>query len=107
MAEERQVTLAEVKELLEDESKARPELSPEQKISLDHATKFSKLTKPQADKLLQDLKELDFVSDSVAVKIVDLLPTHPEDVRVLFAKERLILDKKQIESLIAIVKKHV
>jgi DNA-directed RNA polymerase subunit F len=100
MADEHPVSLAEVKEILEAESKLRPELSSEQKVSLEHSTKFAKLTLAQS-------KELDFISDALATKIVDLLPVHPEDVRVLFAKERLILDKKQSDALITIVKKHV
>ncbi len=91
--------MAEVKEILEAESKGR-ELTAEQKISLDHATKFAKLTSAQAKKLYKELKELDFVPDALAAKIADLLPTHPEDVRVLFAKERLVLDKKQSDALI-------
>ena len=107
MADEHPVSLAEVKEILEAESKLRPELSSEQKVSFEHATKFAKLTLAQSKKLFKELKELDFVSDTLATKIVDLLPVHPEDVRVLFAKERLILDKKQSDALITIVKKHV
>ena len=46
-------------------------------------------------------------SDPVAIKIVDLLPAYPEDMRALFAKERLILDKKQIDQLLSAVKKYV
>ena len=106
MSDERIVSLAEVKEILDAESKNR-ELSSEQKIALDHATKTTKMSLAQAKKLFEELKGLEFVSDSVAWKIVDLLPAHPEDVRVLFAKERLILDKKQIDAIIAVVKKHI
>lgn len=107
MSEDRPVTLAEVKELLEDEQKKRPELTPEQKVSLDHATRMARLDKTQAAKLKKDLKELGFVPDTVAVKVADLLPEYPEDVRALFAKERLILDKKQIDALLAAVKKYI
>jgi DNA-directed RNA polymerase subunit F len=106
MSDERVVSLAEVKEILDEESKNR-ELSNEQKIALDHATRTTKLTLSQAQKLFEELKGLEFVTDSVAWKIVDMLPVYPEDVRVLFAKERLILDKKQIDAIIAVVKKHV
>lgn len=106
MSDERIVSLAEVKEILDAESKNR-ELSNEQKIALDHATRTTKLNLPQSQKLFDELKGLDFVSDSVAWKIVDLLPIYPEDVRVLFAKERLILDKKQLDAIIAVVKQHV
>jgi DNA-directed RNA polymerase subunit F len=107
MPEERLVALAEIKEMLEQESKDRTELTNEQKVALDHASKFAKLSVKDAHKLLADLKELDFITEPVAHRIVDICPQYPEDVRALFAKERLILDKKQIDQVIAAVKKHV
>ncbi len=107
MPEERLVALAEVKEMLEQESKDRTELTNEQKVALDHASKFAKLSVKDAHKLLADLKELDFITEPVAHRIMDICPQYPEDVRALFAKERLILDKKQIDQVIAAVKKHV
>jgi DNA-directed RNA polymerase subunit F len=107
MPEERLVALAEIKEMLEQESKDRTELTNEQKVALDHASKFAKLSVKDAHKLLADLKELDFITEPVAHRIVDICPQYPEDVRALFAKERLILDKKQIDQVIAAVKKYV
>ena len=107
MPEERPVALAEVKEMLEQESKDRTDLANEQKVALDHASKFAKLSTKDAHKLLADLKELDFISEPVAYRIIDICPQYPEDVRALFAKERLILDKKQIDQVIAAVKKYV
>lgn len=107
MPDERPVSLAEVKEMLDQESKDRTELSNEQKVALDHSSKFAKLPVKEAHKLLADLKELDFISEPVAYRIVDICPQYPEDVRAIFAKERLILDKKQIDQVIAAVKKHV
>jgi len=107
MPEERLVALAEVKEMLEQESKDRTDLANEQKVALDHASKFAKLSTKDAHKLLADLKELDFISEPVAYRIIDICPQYPEDVRALFAKERLILDKKQIDQVIAAVKKYV
>lgn len=107
MPEERLVTLAEIKDMLEQESKDRTELTNEQKVALDHAGKFAKLSLKDAHKLLADLKELEFISDPVSYRIVDICPQYPEDVRALFAKERLILDKKQIDQVIAAVKKYV
>ncbi len=107
MPEERLVALAEVKEMLEQESKDRTELANEQKVALDHASKFAKLSVKDAHKLLADLKELDFITEPVAHRIMDICPQYPEDVRALFAKERLILDKKQIDQVIAAVKKYV
>lgn len=106
MPMERYITLAEVKEILEAEAKVR-ELSNDQKIALDNATKVAKISGDDARKLVKELKDLEFISDPVAVKIADLLPTQPEDVRVLFAKERLILEKKQVDALLAVVQKYL
>jgi DNA-directed RNA polymerase subunit F len=106
MTGERYVPLAEVKDMLEKESELR-QLTPEQKIALDHSTKNLRGTKKKAEHLIKDLKDISFVSDLTAVKIADMMPTHPEDVRVLFAKERLVLDKKQIEQVIKVVEKYL
>ncbi|OPY34203.1 MAG: RNA polymerase Rpb4 [Methanomassiliicoccales archaeon PtaU1.Bin124] len=105
MSEERYVPLAEVKEMLEEESKLR-ELTPEQKLALDQASKMSRTDADKAGKLMKELTAIDFISEGVAVKIVDLMPMHADDIRVLFAKERLVLDKKQIEQIIKLVEKY-
>jgi len=106
MSTERYVPLTEIKEMMEKESMLR-ELTPEQKIALDHATKLGRGTKESSKKLMKELAELNFVSESVSVKITDLMPTSPEDVRVLFSKERIVLEKKQIEQIIKLVEKYL
>ena len=47
------------------------------------------------------------VSESIAFKIAELLPQHPDDVRAIFAKERFNLEEKEINQIIEIVKKVV
>ena len=106
MPVERYIALAEVKEYLEQESKGR-DFTPEQRISYDHASKIAKLSAAKARELIDELKSLTFVPDPVAVKISDIVPTHPEDVRVLFAKERIVLEKKQIEQILKLVEKYL
>jgi DNA-directed RNA polymerase subunit F len=106
MPEERYIALAEVKEYLEQESKGR-DFTPEQRISYDHASKIAKLSADKARELVAELKAISFVPDTVAVKIADIVPTHPEDVRVLFAKERIVLEKKQIEQILKLVEKYL
>ena len=68
MTDDHPVTLAEVKELLEEEQKKRAELTPEQKVSLDHATKVARLKPSEAKKLKKEMKELGFVPELVAVE---------------------------------------
>jgi|ADurb_Met_01_Slu_FD_contig_81_501698_length_2219_multi_5_in_0_out_0_3 DNA-directed RNA polymerase subunit F len=106
MPEERYVTLAEVKQLLEEASEGR-ELTPDQKLAMDHAQKVAALTPGKARELQADLKKLGFVSDALCAKIADVLPTHSDDVRVLFSKERMVLDKKNIELILSTVEKYL
>jgi len=43
----------------------------------------------------------------VAVKITDLMPAHFDDVRLIFQKERRVLDKKQGEQIIKLVNEYL
>ena len=98
--------MAEVKEMLDAEAAER-DLTPEQKYALDQVNKNVKVTASNAQKLVKELRELPFVSESQAVKVADLMPTHVEDIRVLFAKERSPVDKKQLEQVIKLVEKYL
>lgn len=106
MSEERYVTLAEVKQLLEEAASTR-ELTPDQKASLDHASKVARLTPEQAKKLQAELSKLGFVPENLCAKIADILPTHPIDVRAIFQKERKALEKNQIEQILSTVQKYL
>jgi DNA-directed RNA polymerase subunit F len=101
------LTLAEVRELLRKEKEDRGELSPEQGYALQHAEAFAGLTPRKARKLVKELLELEFMSPFNAVKIVDLLPTHPDEVRAIFAKERFTLGKEDIERVLNAVTKYL
>ena len=105
MAEEHCVTLAEVESLLAEEGKKR-ELSNDQRLALDHAQKLKKLDLEKAKELKDELIKLGVVNEQLACKLVDLLPTHSDDIRVLFSKERLVLDKKYIEQILKVVEKY-
>ena len=105
MSPDRYVPLAEALEMIEAESESR-ELNTDQKIALDHSQKLVKLPIDKARKLQEGLSRLDFVSDAMACKIVDINPSHPDDIRVLFAKERLILEKDHIDQILEVVREH-
>lgn len=106
MAEHRYVSLAEVKELLTNEGEKR-ELTYEQKTALEHAKLFSKLTPSKAEKLISELSKIPNVSEVNAYKIADILPTHPDDLRVIFVKERTALGEKEIEQILETVAKYL
>ena len=106
---EQYVTLAEVRDLLEAEAEIRgyDNLLQSQKAALDHAQTVCSISLEQANAIIDEVKQIDIVSDAVALKIADLLPQYPEDVRAIFSKERVTLEQAQIQQIIDIVQKHI
>ncbi len=103
--DEKYLTLAEIREELENEQKQRDELLAEQKLALEHAKKFSKLSEANAAKLVKKLMENEKVNEPLAVKIVDLMPSHNDDLQALFAKERTSLTKEEMDQILETVRK--
>jgi len=106
MEDKKMVTLAEVKEILQ-ERQNEGELTAEQKLSLEHVQRFAKIDAKKARKLVKELMELGYVSEVNAVKIADVMPTHPDDVRLIFSKERASVEKKDLEKILSIVNKYL
>lgn len=107
MADERHLSLGEVKELLDREKAARPSLSAEQQYASQHATGFARLTAEQSAKLVKQLLEIPMMSEFNAVKMADTLPTHADDVRAIFAKERFALSKEDMDRVLEIVREYL
>ena len=99
------VTLAEVKELLMEENEKR-ELNALQKAALAHSETFVKLSAEDTKKLVDELLQLDFVTERHAVKIADILPVHPDQVRAIYAKEKIVLPPEQIKEILDVVAKY-
>ena len=94
------IPLAKVKEILENFSNDH-ELNYEQNLTLDHVTKFSKLSLEDTEKLIKELEEI--VKHRHAVRIADLMPEDLPDLRLMFAKERVPLKKEDMEKILEIV----
>ncbi len=107
MAEEKHVTLAEIKDLLEKERVARTTLSMEQQYALQHAQAFARISPDLAQKLVKDLMEIPMMSEFNAVKVADLLPTHADDIRAIFAKERFALSKEDMDRVLELVRQYL
>ncbi len=104
----RLLTLPAVKDLLEREQEMREELTYEQKLSLDHAVHFVRQPTEDAEKLAQALLALGGrVADYHAYRIADLLPTHEDDVRAIFARDRSSPDADEIAKILAVVQEHL
>lgn len=106
MEDKKHLTLAEVKDII-TERQAEGELTAEQKLALEHAQKFARVDTKKAKKLVKELLELGFVSEVNAVKIADIMPTHADDVRLIFSKERASVEKKDIEKILSVVEKYL
>ncbi|HEX7391789.1 MAG TPA: RNA polymerase Rpb4 family protein [Thermoplasmata archaeon] len=106
MEDKKFLSLAEVRDtILERQNQG--ELSAEQKLALEHSQKFARLDSKKSRKLVKDLLELGFVSEVNAIKIADIMPTHADDVRLIFSKERASVEKKDIEKILSVVEKYL
>lgn len=103
---EEYLTLAEIKELLKKEQSLRI-LTLEQNYALEHATKFAKLEAAESRKLVNDLMKNEQVSETLACKIVDLMPVHHDEVEAIFLKERMTLEEDTISQILEKVKKYL
>lgn len=97
----RYLTIAEVKDML-DEYRESHTLNPIQNLVLAHSTLFTKLDSINTQKLINKLMTLDFMTEIMAVKIADIMPTHVDEIRMLFAKER-ILTEEEMKKVVTIV----
>jgi DNA-directed RNA polymerase subunit F len=61
----------------------------------------------KARELVKELMEVPMMTLSNAIKIVDILPNHPDDVRAILAKERFALSKEDTDRVLQIVAKYL
>jgi len=106
MTEYKPITIPEAKEIIEKENSKR-ELGFEQKAALQHSIAFSKLAPEDSKKLVLELMKIENITITLAVKMADILPNHPDDVRVIFAKERFVLEQKTIDNILKSVEKYL
>ncbi|MGC8585383.1 MAG: RNA polymerase Rpb4 family protein [Thermoplasmata archaeon] len=101
--ERKYLTIPETKEILEKISKER-DINDFQKDVLTYVRNMSKISPKEAEEMVKKLMKLDFVSEKMAVKIVDIMPVNSEQVRSIFYKEKKDLSEEQISSILAILK---
>ena len=99
------VSVPRVKDILEEVQTSR-ELNYEQKLALEHATYSVHTTPAEAKKLIKDLMQHERITEALAFKIVEIWPTHPDDVKAIFAKERFTLKEDEVEAIIQKVADH-
>ncbi len=104
------ITIAEAKELMEEIVKKRQkkaELLYETRRALKHLRTFSKIPADKAKELVNELLKLPQVpKKEIAIKLVDIMPRIPDEVRIIYAKERLTLTPDQINEILSIIDKY-
>jgi|Deesub1362B_J571_1020462.scaffolds.fasta_scaffold00173_54 DNA-directed RNA polymerase subunit F len=103
--EEEPLTLAEIKDLLqkfEGDESAGYEL----RRAIEHSKKFAKLSIEDSKKLVEELMQLEKMRKDIAVKIADILPLSPTEIRAIYAKERYNLNEEDIKRILEIVSKY-
>ncbi|MBE8540077.1 RNA polymerase Rpb4 family protein [Geoglobus acetivorans] len=103
------LTLAEAKEKLSEiveKRKEVAELSFETRKTLNYLNAVTKLDAETSRKLVEELEKLPHVSTEIAIKIADILPDIPDEIRVIYAKERITLTPEQIQEILDIVAKY-
>ena len=99
------VGMPEAKKIMLSREKKK-ELSYEQKIALEHLNKFTKLTPAEAEKFLEELSQVLRMSPETMVKILDLTPKNPDELRMIFSREKFSLKDEEVKKILEIVKKY-
>jgi len=108
---EEYLTVAEVKELLQDVEAERAadeerELRYELTRAIQHVNQFAVFSGADGRALVAELRELEKLDDAMAHKIADLLPMDRDELRAVFAKERYALDGDELDEVLNVVAKY-
>ena len=111
--EEKSVTLAEVKKILEkraeDAAAAGAELSYVQQVTLDYVNKFSRFPREEALKLIEELMTKFGLSERASIQIVNLYtpPVAAIELNIILDKEPVTLTEEQKGDLILKIQSYV
>ncbi|MBN2330708.1 MAG: hypothetical protein JXC85_02735 [Candidatus Aenigmarchaeota archaeon] len=102
---EKFVTPYEARKILKKRGKDT-ELNYEQKNAMEYLNKFCKVPEKEIDALVSELSGIERLNDKHIVGIVGMMPKDEEDLRLLFANERIVLADEDKKRIISAVKKH-
>ena len=100
------VSLAEVKEILENRKKDAPEgkLEYEQSQALEHAIKFAKFRKGESEKAAASIAKNAKISLELALKIVDIKPATAETLKAILLKDKIDLGEDEINEIFKLLR---
>ncbi|RDE15706.1 MAG: hypothetical protein C4K49_05880, partial [Candidatus Thorarchaeota archaeon] len=77
----------------------------QQTITLEHASTFSKMAPAVAVKVVEKLMKTYNISRSLAVQVVNIAPTSPEEMRTILDARSTSLTQEQIAEIVEFVTK--
>jgi DNA-directed RNA polymerase subunit F len=104
------ITIAEAKELMEkiaEHRQKKAELLFETRRALKHLRTFARLPADKAKELVEELLKLPQVGKKeIAVKLVDIMPRIADEVRIIYAKEKITLKPEEIQEILDVIDKY-
>jgi DNA-directed RNA polymerase subunit F len=104
VVKETPVTWSEAKAQLSKVSKNK-ELGYEQKNALEHLKKFCKISADNVEDMMKQLQKIEKLNMKHIVNIINHLPQDLDDLRLIFANERVDLPQEDKQKILDIVKK--
>ncbi len=104
--QEELLTLAEVKEILDQIRLKRAEeeeLGYELRRAIRHADLFSKGSAEESRVMVAELMKMEKMNREIALKIADIRPVNKDELRAIYAKERFTLSEEELNSILDIV----
>ncbi len=106
--EEKPINLAELKSVLENIEKRDSASGFRATKTKDYLKKFSKMDLKKTNELTKKIKALNIprIKDRQIVKIVDLLPTNIDELKILFVGETTTINPENMQQILKIVKEY-
>ena len=100
--EQRPLTIAEVKENLEEIKKLKKELNFRAEKVYNYANEFTKLNKKSVSEIYERLKSLNIskLRDRHITKIIDIMPDNPESLKIIFSGEATSLKQDEVKQIL-------
>lgn len=94
----RAICFTEARKIFEDRKIS--ELSDEQKQSLDYLRTMPKISYKETESCKQELQAIEGLKDHQMASLMSLFPKNEDEIKAVFAKERINLTKDQISKIL-------
>lgn len=100
------ISMPEAKEIMLKKEK-QGELNYEQKLALEHLKNFTKISEKDSKKLEADISDIIKMSPETLAQILNVLPKNPDELRMIFAREKFSLKEEEIKKILDLIAKYL